>query len=129
MVLCSYPLWLRWVRGRGGVGHTRTPKQGCGMAARRDSLLCAVREGDVGKVRTALRDDPQLVQDQGLLLHTALSYGNDNVVLELLMHRAQVHDVDATGSTPLHVAAKVGCSLRVLHALAAKGDVNARDAA
>jgi len=78
------------------------------------SLLAAVREGEVERIRTALAADPDLitaVDAEGMtLLHWAVAASRRTVLAELLAHAEAPLDAPqwSHGRTPLHMAAIKG---------------------
>jgi hypothetical protein len=72
----------------------------------------AARDGDLGKVKTLLKSNPDLVfskDDAGRTpLHWAAGVGHKDVAESLLANRADVNAVDSLGMTPLQDAAGYG---------------------
>jgi Ankyrin repeats (3 copies) len=102
----------------------------------------AVRSGDLERVKTLLKDHPELtfsIDENGdTPLHLAAFYRNRDVVEVLLANGADVTAKDSTGLTPLHMVVVNGIRPRhraddqgpkdVMEALLANGaDVNAKD--
>jgi cytohesin len=94
-------------------------------------MRSAVQGGDVGKVRTLLDEDPDLVairdKEGTTPLHMAAAQNHKEVAELLLARKADVNARDKDGFTPLHLAASRGLA-DVAELLLAKGaDVNAKD--
>lgn len=89
----------------------------------------AVRNGDLGKVKSLLKDNTDLVftkDGKGLTpLYLAASKGESAVAEVLLAHRAEVNPTDRYGDTPLHAAACNGHRHVVELLLAHEAEVNA----
>jgi ankyrin repeat protein len=89
----------------------------------------AAGQGDLGKVRALLKENPALASskdDVGATpLHYAASYRKDIAEL-LLATRAKVNAKANGGMPPLHIAAREG-QKDVAELLAAKAEVNASD--
>ena len=77
-----------------------------------DEIHEAAKAGDLEKVRTLLRANPDLVfskDDDGETPLTLAAYeGHKDMVEFLLVHKAEVNAEDIKGQTPLHQAAKYG---------------------
>jgi hypothetical protein len=91
----------------------------------------AAETGDLAKVKTLLKDDPELVfskNGDGMTpLHMAAREGHKDLVELLLANKADVHTKNAEGETPLFLATKFGYKVVVELILANSADVNAKD--
>jgi ankyrin repeat protein len=93
----------------------------------------AVAAGDLEKVKTLLKADPNLVLSKDAKtndwtpLHFAAFYGQKEVAGVLLTNKANVEIRDNTGFTPLLVAVYRGRTNVVRVLLAAKAEVNVKD--
>jgi len=90
----------------------------------------ASRDGDVGKVKTLLEENPDLVFNEdstgNTALHVAAQNGHKDVAELLLANRADVNAKTKKGITPLHEAAEHGHKIVIELLLANKADVNAK---
>jgi ankyrin repeat protein len=96
------------------------------------SIHDAAEKGDLQKIKTLLRDNPDLVssKDVGLgrtPLHWAAIKGHIEVVELLLANGAAVNAKDRHGDTPLHAAAEGGRYDAAALLLAKGAEVNMRD--
>ena len=91
----------------------------------------AAAKGDITKVQSLLKVDPNLVFTKNKVgataLHWAVAYGHKDVVEYLLANHAVVNAVTKQGSTPLHWAVGGGHNDVAELLLAHGADVNARD--
>jgi hypothetical protein len=92
----------------------------------------AARSGDLEKVKSLVKEHPDLVSSQDELygqtpLHIAAFNGHKDVAEFLLANGADVNAKAKNGSTPLHLAAAKGYNGIVELLLANKADVNALD--
>ena len=91
----------------------------------------AAEQGDVVKVKTLLKGDPDLVfgkDDRGdTALHWAALNGHKDVVVLLLANKAELDAKDISGDTALHWAAQQGHKDVVELLLANKAEVDAKD--
>jgi hypothetical protein len=91
----------------------------------------AARNGDLGKVKALLKDNPDLVFSKesagGTPLHGAAYRGHKDVVELLLASKADVNAKSKNGWTPLHEAAANGYKDVAELLLANKADVNAKN--
>ncbi len=92
----------------------------------------AAREGDLAKVKSLLKDHPDLVSSKDekygqTPLHVAAFNDRKEVVELLLADNADVNAKAANGAAPLHLAAAKGNKDIVELLVAAKADVNAVD--
>jgi uncharacterized protein len=90
----------------------------------------AARDGDLRKVDSLLKENPELISLKDSLgqtpLHGAAASCRKKVVELLLAKGADVNDKDNSGQTPLHSATFMGCT-DAAELLLAKGvDVNAK---
>jgi hypothetical protein len=91
-------------------------------------LAVAVNGGDEIIVRTLVMADGELVQpDCNTILHSAISQDQVQRVRLLLLARVPVDNQDYQGSTPLHVAARLGSTSVLKMLLAAGADPSIRD--
>jgi uncharacterized protein len=90
----------------------------------------AAKNGDLGRVKALVKDNPDLVfsrdNDGWTALHYAAFNGKKDVVELLLANTADVSAKDNVGRTPLHAAASTGHEDVVELLLANKADVNAK---
>lgn len=104
-----------------------------GSLIRRTSIHTAAIEGDTERMKTLLRENPELIRARdkflgSLPLHLAVVSGKRAAVELLLERGAEVNVGDQTGFTALHSAAQGG-SVDAAELLIEKGaKVNARDA-
>jgi hypothetical protein len=102
-----------------------------GGVARSGEIHDAAKAGDVEKVRTLLKGNPDLVnakdENGATPLHWAARYDNRPVAEVLLANKADVNARQKSGWTPLHVAVVKGYKAMVEVLLANKAEVNARD--
>jgi hypothetical protein len=92
----------------------------------------ATRDGDLAKVKSLLKADPNLVSSKDdkygqTPLHVAAFNDRKDVAELLLASKADVNAKANNGSTPLHLAAAKGNKDMVELLLAGKADVNAVD--
>ena len=91
----------------------------------------AAQNGDMEKVKTLLKDNPDLVSSKDKWgrtpLHWAAFGGHKDVATLLLASKAEVNAKAIAGRTPLHLAAGRGHKDVVELLLACKADVNAKD--
>jgi hypothetical protein len=91
----------------------------------------AAETGDLAKIKTLLKDNPELVFDKngdGMTpLHMAAREGHMDLVELLLSNKADVHTKNVEGETPLFLATKYGYKAVVELLLANSADVNAKD--
>lgn len=96
-----------------------------------DKIHDAAGNGDLGKVKALLKDNPDLVFSKDKSGRTPLDWaaasGHKEVVELLLANKANVNANDNHGVTPLHMAAGNGHKDVAEALLANKADVNARD--
>src|SRR5208283_397663 len=91
----------------------------------------AAQSGDIAKVASLLKDNPDLVFSKGdngaTPLHNAAGKGHKDVAQLLLANKADVNAKDSDGNTTLHTAAYYGNRDVAQLLLANKADVNAKD--
>lgn len=91
----------------------------------------AAKNGEMKKVKTLLKDNPNLVfskDTNGLTpLFFAVSFGHKDVAELLLANNADVNDKDSVGNTPLTLAVIVGQKDMVELLLTNKANINAKD--
>ena len=108
----------------------RTPAA-TGSAPASSEICQAVKSGDLEKVKTLLKEHPDLVFSKGLndwtLLHWAAFCGHKDMAELLLSNKAEVNAKDGFDNTPLHAAAWGGYKDVAELLLANKADVNARN--
>jgi ankyrin repeat protein len=102
----------------------------CGNRALCDQIHDAARDGDVSKVQSLLKNNPDLAfskdEDSNTPLHLAAQNGHSEIAELLLAHRADVNAGNKDGLTPLHYAAMNGKRDVVELLLAHGADVNGR---
>jgi len=97
------------------------------------SIQEAARDGDMEKVGTLLRGNPDLVFNKAkwafgmTALHMAGSFGRKSVAELLVANKADVNAKDENGKTPLHLAVANGHADVGKLLLANKAEVNGKD--
>jgi hypothetical protein len=97
-----------------------------------DPIHDAARSGDLAKVKSLVKEQPDLVSSRDELygqtpLHVAAFNDHKDVAEFLLANKADVNAKAKNGSTPLHLAAAKGNKDIVELLLANKADINALD--
>ena len=94
-------------------------------------ILDAAKNGDLGKVKALLKDNPDLVFSKdnygGTPLFLAALTGHKDVATFLLANKADVNAKENNGWTPLHAASGEGYKDMVELLLTNKADVDAKD--
>jgi ankyrin repeat protein len=103
----------------------------CSAPAFCGEIHSASAAGDLAKVKTLLKDNPELVSSKdntGMTpLHWTAGFDRKDVAELLLGYKADVNAKDNVGHTPLHIAAGTFHKSMVEFLLANKADVNANN--
>jgi ankyrin repeat protein len=85
----------------------------CNIPAFCDEIHEAARDGDIQKVNSLLKKNPELIASRNSLgqtpLYSAAGNNNKEMMRLLLAKGADVNDKDNQGSVPLGIAAMMGC--------------------